>query len=117
MSTLFSTNDVGKIYEARIPEFRSEGLNAGLSSSSRDAKRIMLLIVDMQVDFVYPEGSLSVPGATDDAIRLIKWIYKNADKIIVLDEGKIIDEGTHEKLVGKKGLYAEMFMKQAVGYQ
>ena len=42
---------------------------------------------------------------------------RNADKIIVLDEGKIIDEGTHEKLVGKKGLYAEMFMKQAVGYQ
>jgi len=84
MSTLFSTNDVGKIYEARIPEFRSEGLNAGLSSSSRDAKRIMLLIVDMQVDFVYPEGSLSVPGATDDAIRLIKWIYKNADKITAI---------------------------------
>lgn len=37
---------------------------------------------------------------------------KNADHIIVLDEGKIIEEGTHEKLLQLKGQYAELHEKQ-----
>jgi len=41
---------------------------------------------------------------------------RNADRIIVLDEGKIIEEGTHEELVKKKGKYFSAFTKQAEGY-
>lgn len=33
---------------------------------------------------------------------------KKADRIIVFDEGKIVDEGTHDELVAKGGLYAEL---------
>jgi ATP-binding cassette, subfamily B, bacterial len=39
-----------------------------------------------------------------------------ADRIIVLEGGRIIEDGTHKKLVAKKGVYAEMFSKQAEGY-
>jgi ATP-binding cassette subfamily B protein len=42
---------------------------------------------------------------------------RNADRILVLDEGKIIEEGNHEKLMDKKGLYAELFNLQAEGYK
>jgi len=42
---------------------------------------------------------------------------RNADKIFVLDEGKIIEEGNHETLMKKKGLYAELFNIQAQGYK
>ncbi len=42
---------------------------------------------------------------------------RNADRILVLDEGKIIEEGNHEKLMKKKGLYAELFNIQAQGYK
>jgi len=42
---------------------------------------------------------------------------RNADRILVLDEGKIIEEGNHEKLMSKKGLYAELFNLQAEGYK
>lgn len=42
---------------------------------------------------------------------------RNADKIIVLDKGGIVEEGSHEKLLVKDGLYARMFKKQAKGYQ
>lgn len=42
---------------------------------------------------------------------------RNADRILVLDEGKIIEEGDHEKLMKKKGLYAELFNIQAQGYK
>ena len=34
------------------------------------------------------------------------------DKIIVLDEGRIAEEGTHEELLAKKGLYTEMYARQ-----
>lgn len=34
---------------------------------------------------------------------------KNADKIIVLDKGKIIEEGNHEELFNKKGLYYNLY--------
>lgn len=37
---------------------------------------------------------------------------KNADHIIFLDEGKIIESGSHEELLMKKGFYYELFNKQ-----
>lgn len=37
---------------------------------------------------------------------------KLADKIIVLDDGKIIEEGTNESLMAKNGVYKELYDKQ-----
>lgn len=37
---------------------------------------------------------------------------KNADRIIVLDDGKITEQGDHDTLIGLKGKYYEMFQKQ-----
>ena len=34
---------------------------------------------------------------------------KNADKIIILDEGKIIQEGSHNQLVNQEGYYKELY--------
>jgi ATP-binding cassette subfamily B protein len=42
---------------------------------------------------------------------------RNADRILVLDQGRIVEEGNHEKLMNKKGLYAELFNIQAKGYK
>ena len=36
----------------------------------------------------------------------------NADCINVLDQGKLIEQGTHEILMAKQGVYAEMFQQQ-----
>ena len=33
----------------------------------------------------------------------------NADKIIVLDEGKLIEAGTHSELISKNGLYSTLY--------
>ena len=38
------------------------------------------------------------------------------DRLIVLDNGKIIEEGTHAQLVRKKGLYAKLWKKQSEGF-
>jgi ATP-binding cassette subfamily B protein len=37
---------------------------------------------------------------------------KNADKIIVLEDGKIIQEGTHEILINQSGYYKDLYLKQ-----
>ena len=42
---------------------------------------------------------------------------RHADRILVLEEGKILEEGNHDELMKKKGLYAELFEIQAQGYK
>ena len=37
---------------------------------------------------------------------------QHADQIIVLDHGKIVERGTHEKLLDKQGLYKHMYRQQ-----
>lgn len=37
---------------------------------------------------------------------------RNADKIIVLDEGKIIQKGTHNQLLSEEGYYKDLYEKQ-----
>jgi len=40
-----------------------------------------------------------------------------ADRILVLSEGDITEQGTHRELVEQGGLYAELFELQAAGYR
>ena len=36
----------------------------------------------------------------------------NADIILVLDKGEIVERGTHDELVAKGGLYSELYNRQ-----
>ncbi len=42
---------------------------------------------------------------------------RNAHKILVLENGIISEQGTHEELIGNEGLYHKMFTSQAEGYK
>ncbi|MEZ5777254.1 MAG: ABC transporter ATP-binding protein [Paracoccaceae bacterium] len=38
------------------------------------------------------------------------------DRIVVLDEGRIVEQGTHAELIGKRGLYARYWDRQSGGF-
>src|SRR5690606_4522210 len=41
---------------------------------------------------------------------------RQADRILVLEEGKVLELGTHEELMENQGLYSQLFKLQAEGY-
>lgn len=57
--------------------------------------KIHLMIIDPQHDFCDPDGSLFVPGADEDMVRLSKFVKKNlmklADIHCTLDSHRIVD--------------------------
>jgi ABC-type multidrug transport system fused ATPase/permease subunit len=58
--------------------------------------------------------------AQDKILILISHRFstvRKADRILNLDRGRIIEQGTHEELMKKDGEYADLFRLQAKGYQ
>lgn len=42
---------------------------------------------------------------------------KNADKIMVIEDGEIVEQGSHRKLLAKKGIYFDLYEKQLLEEQ
>lgn len=55
-------------------------------------------------------------GKTVIAIAHRLSTLRQMDRILVLDKGQVIEEGSHDELVAKKGLYAELWSHQAGGF-
>lgn len=64
-----------------IAAIADRAAHANLRPADTDRQKIHLLIVDMQVDFCHPAGSLYVPGAEEDVKRLTRFIYDQGDHI------------------------------------
>jgi ATP-binding cassette subfamily B protein len=55
-------------------------------------------------------------GATTLLIAHRFSTVRMADRIIVIKQGKIIEDGTHQELLAADGTYAHLFRLQAAGY-
>ncbi len=77
----YDPDRIGTLFYPDVVALAQEAARAGLPPASQDQQRIQLLIIDMQVDFCHPQGTLHVPGAVQDIRRLVEFIYRNAGRI------------------------------------
>jgi ATP-binding cassette, subfamily B, bacterial len=56
-------------------------------------------------------------GRTSVLISHRLGALRDADLIITLSEGRVIEQGSHQALLARRGVYAGLFRKQASGYQ
>jgi ATP-binding cassette subfamily B protein len=69
--------------------------------------------VDAQTEAEILQGLQSIlKGKTCLIISHRISAVKEADEILVLDEGKIIERGNHDELVRRGGVYAELYQQQ-----
>lgn len=69
--------------------------------------------IDSETEQLIQEGLEEVmKGRTTLMVAHRLSTIREADKILVLDSGKVVEEGTHEELLAKKGLYYELYMLQ-----
>lgn len=81
LPTFYIPDKVGELAPARVGQAIELGQSYDLPPGDEDNPRVLLLLVDAQVDFIHPEGSLSVPGAVEDTRRTIEWLYRNLGSV------------------------------------
>jgi ATP-binding cassette subfamily B multidrug efflux pump len=69
--------------------------------------------VDTRTELLIQEalGTL-LHGRTSIVIAHRLSTIRNADKVLVLDKGEIVERGTHESLMDKQGRYYDLYMSQ-----
>lgn len=73
--------------------------------------------VDTKTDRAIREGlAQEIPGTTTFIISQRVSSIQDADRIIVLDDGKINGIGTHEELLAENQIYQEVFDSQQKGF-
>lgn len=70
--------------------------------------------IDTETESIIQDGLKKMrAGRTTIAIAHRLSTIKDANLILVLDKGEIVERGTHEELLSKQGLYYDMYMLQS----
>ncbi|MBQ9588544.1 MAG: ABC transporter ATP-binding protein [Butyrivibrio sp.] len=102
---------------------RGVGLSGGqkqrISIARALSKKAPILILDDSTSALDMETESEIQKTLDEIKGVTRVIIahrisavKNADEIIYLKDGLIAERGSHEELIGKKGLYYETYIAQ-----
>ena len=112
-------------YETKVGE---RGVK--LSTGQKQRLSIARALLKNQDILIFDEPTSALDAITEKAIKNLLFESSNgkttfiiahrlstvisADKIIVLDKGRIVQTGTHEELARQEGLYQQMFAEQVL---
>ncbi len=120
-------SDGNKAYQAQVGE-RGVKLSGGQRQRIaiarvflKDAPILILdeatSALDSEVEGIIQEQLFNLmEGKTVLAIAHRLSTIANMDRLIVLDQGQIVEQGNHEELVGSDGLYASLWARQSGGF-
>jgi ATP-binding cassette subfamily B protein len=102
---------------------RGVGLSGGqkqrITIARALARKTPILVLDDSTSALDTETEQDIQAVLAELSGMTKIIIahrisavRKADKIIVLDGGKVCEEGTHEELLAKGGLYKETYDSQ-----
>lgn len=111
-------------------EFDDKGVNLSGGESQKVAvarafyRQADILIMDEPSSALDPIAEYNLNAAMHEAARNKTVFYishrlsttRDADRIIMLEHGQIVEEGTHTQLLNKNGKYAKMWRVQAGRY-
>lgn len=79
-----------------------------------------MLILDEATSSIDTRTEVQIQGAFNDLMQGVTTFIvahrlstiKNADQILVMDKGKIMEQGTHQQLLDKQGYYYDLYHSQ-----
>lgn len=105
----------------------SGGEKQRISIARAMLKDAPIVILDEATANVDPENEDRLQKAIEELTRdktIIMIAHRlktvrNADQILVVDEGRIVQKGKHEELIGQKGIYADFVLgrREAIGWK
>ena len=118
-------------YISRLPEGYHTVLSDNGTSISKGQKQLLTIARAMLLDanmLILDEATSNVDTRTEQKIQAaMRELMKNktcfiiahrlstiqaADHILVLDKGQVVEQGTHESLMAKKGFYYQLYQSQ-----
>lgn len=120
---------------AQLETILSKELEEGVELSGGQWQRVAIARALMRSDarvviFDEPTAALD-PRTEHEVLTILRQLSRNktsviishrlalariATKVVVMEQGRIVEEGSHEDLLQVGGLYAEMFTRQASSY-
>lgn len=108
------------------------GAGANISQGQRQLLAIARAFVADPKILILDEATSNVDNRTEkaiqDAMQLVMQnrtsiviahrlsTIRDADMIVVMDQGKIVESGNHEALLAQKGKYYDLYMTQYAGF-